>query len=131
MRRFAFAFAAALGLAASAGLASGPVPQDYLGGDWRLVAIDGEAFAARATIDFSEPGRVTGTAPCNRWFAGLDSTLPEFLPAEIGATKMACPDLAAEADFFEALASMTRAEVTAPGTLVLTGDKGRSMEFAR
>lgn len=127
------AFALALPLAALvvAAQAADPVPEAYLGGEWVLVAIGNQPFAARATLDFSEPGRVSGQGPCNRWFAPLESPLPEFRPGPIGATRMACPDLGLEADLFDTLASMTRADVTGGTSLILTGDKGMSMEFTR
>ncbi|WP_168733040.1 META domain-containing protein [Aliigemmobacter aestuarii] len=107
------------------------VPPEYLAPEWMLVAIDGQAFGARATIDFSEPGRVTGEAPCNRWFAGQPGTLPDLKITGIGATRMACPDLGAEQAFFEALEQMTRAEITGPVNMTLTGEKGGTMEFVR
>lgn len=106
-------------------------PPAYLAPQWMLVALDGEPFPARATIDFSEAGRVTGEAPCNRWFGGQEGRLPELKITAIGATRMACPDLAAEQAFFDVLQQMNRAEVTGPVTLLLTGEKGRSMEFVR
>jgi len=48
--------------------------------------------------------------------------------SQIGATKMACPDLAAENLFFAALAEMTLSEVLGD-TLLLSNDKGREMVF--
>jgi heat shock protein HslJ len=131
MRHALFA-ASILALTACTGAgADEAVPPDYLAIEWKLIALDGAPFPAQATIDFSQPGRVSGQAPCNRWFAGQTAPLPQFAVAAVGATRMACPDLAAEAAFFEALATMTRAEVTGPVNLTLTGDKGRSMEFVR
>jgi heat shock protein HslJ len=41
---------------------------------------------------------------------------------------MACPDLAAEAQFFDALSTMTLVEVLGR-TLILTDDNGREMLF--
>jgi len=107
------------------------VPSEYLAIEWLLVAVDGQPAPARATIDFATPGRISGQAPCNRYFATQSGDLPEVRLSDIGATRMACPDLAAEADFLAQLAEMTRAEVTGPTSLLLTGGKGRSMEFVR
>jgi heat shock protein HslJ len=111
--------------------ANGTVPAEYLAIEWRLTSLDGQPFPAGATIDLSEPGRISGQGPCNRFFASYDGPLPDFRPGAIGATRMACPDLGAEAALFAALSAMTRAEVTGPVTLTLTGPEGRRMEFTR
>ncbi|MDO8313346.1 MAG: META domain-containing protein [Sideroxyarcus sp.] len=87
---------------------------------WRLVAVDGAEVGYRATIDLSQDGRVSGQGPCNRYFADMTTELPEFKLGAIGATKMACPDLAAEAAFFALLTQMELAEVLDAG-LVLSG----------
>ena len=127
----AFALTAALGLAACLPAGAEGVPDDYLAVEWTLVAIDGNPFPATAKIDLSEAGKITGQGPCNRFFGSYEGTLPEFRPAGVASTKMACPDMAAEALMFSALSAMTKAEVTGPVTLVLSGPDGRSMEFAR
>lgn len=133
MKTLALAALLALMPATGPALANGdaPVPPEYIAPQWMLVAIDGKPAAARATIEVIEPGRIAGQGPCNRWFAGQTGALPDFRAEAIGATKMACPDMAAEAAFFEALQAMTRAEITGPVTLMLTGPEGRSMEFVR
>lgn len=87
--------------------------------DWALVAVDGVAM--RGSIDLREPGRAAGQAPCNRWFAQRDGSLPALTLTGIGATRMACPDLAAEAAFLAALARVNRAALGADGHLRLTG----------
>ena len=129
--RLGLFFASIVALAAGLSAGADPVPVDYLAIEWKLVAIDGKPFAAVGTIDLSEPGRITGQGPCNRFFGSYDGTLPDFRPGPIGATRMACPDLGAESAMFAALSVMTRAEVTGPVTLVLTGAKGGAMEFVR
>ena len=65
---------------------------------------------------------------CNRWFANQGVPYPWFEISAIGATKMACPDLTAEAQFFSSLEAMTLSEVSGD-VLVLSNDAGRSMEF--
>lgn len=133
MKTLAFAATLALMLGAAPALANGdaPVPPEYIAPQWTLVAIDGQPAPARATIELIEPGRIAGQGPCNRWFAGQTGALPDFAVTAIGATRMACPEMEAEAEFFTALKAMTRAEVTGPVTLMLTGPDGRSMEFVR
>jgi len=89
-----------------------------------LQSIDGVTFAARATIDVSEAGKITGHGPCNRYFANQTAPYPWFSTGPIGSTRMTCPDLVAEAQFFDALSTMTLVEVLG-GTLILTDDNGR------
>jgi heat shock protein HslJ len=99
------------------------------GGDWHLIGLEGTPAPFRATIAF-EGDRVGGQAPCNRWFGTNRAALPEVAIDAIGATKMACPDLAAESAWFETLQAMTRAELD-QGHLFLIGAEGRVLEFVR
>ncbi len=103
--------------------------QDPTGTDWQLLAIDGVIFPAEATLRIDETGGLTGRAPCNRWFARNQSTLPALDLAGIGATRMACDKLAEEQVFFDALSVMTALAMEGYGNLILTGPDGRSMEF--
>lgn len=96
--------------------------------EYHLVELDGVAFTARATIAFPEQGRVVGQAPCNRYFATQSVPYPWFAIEGIGATRMACPDLAAETMFFDALEGMTLAEAVG-NTLILSNSVGRQMVF--
>jgi len=96
--------------------------------EYALVSLDGVAFAETATISFPNPGEVAGQAPCNRYFASQTLPYPWFGLEGIGATRMACPSLEAEAAFFDALENMTLAEV-AGDTLLLSNPSGRQMEF--
>lgn len=120
-----------IGLLGSGAALAQSVSSDYQAIEWKLVAIDGVPFTAEAKIDLNTPGKITGQAPCNRFFGDYAGTLPDFRPGPLGATRMACDDLNAETAFLAALATMTRAEVVGPVTLLLTGPKGGSMEFVR
>ena len=131
MTRLTLAITAAIGLAACLPAEADGVPSAYLAPEWKLVLVDGQPFAATGKIDLSVEGKFTGQGPCNRFFGSYDGALPDFRPNAIGATKMACPDLAAESLMLATLGQMTRAEVSGPVTLVLTGPKGSSMEFVR
>lgn len=104
-----------------------PVPGD---GDWRLVAMNGRPFAARATLRFETTWRIAGHSPCNLYSAKLTAPPPDFTLVELTATEMACPELDAEGPFFETLLLMTHSE-TAGDTLTMTGPAGRSMVFRR
>ncbi|MGR3270101.1 META domain-containing protein [Thalassococcus profundi] len=89
-------------------------------------SIDGDGFDARATLSFPEPGRIAGRAPCNAYSGAQLVPYPWFEAGEIIATKMACPDLAAEAAYFEALAEMALVKVE-DGTMRLWNDAGREI----
>ncbi|WP_418593236.1 META domain-containing protein [Ponticoccus sp. (in: a-proteobacteria)] len=97
-------------------------------GLWQIETLDGEAFAARATVDLSEPGRISGKAPCNSYFGSREGTLPALDLGPIASTQMACPDLSDEGRFFERLEAMTSA-VEEGGKLVLSDGAGGGMVF--
>lgn len=101
------------------------------GGDrlWTLTEIDDAPFPSRATIRFGEEGKVSGNAPCNRYFTTQTAPYPWLELAPIGATKMACPDLAAETAYFTALAAMTLVEVNGD-VMILSNEAGRKMVFS-
>lgn len=128
-RRFTLALALAVALA-SAGMAPVRAAEGDAPTEWRLIGLDGKPFAAEATLVFQADGTVTGRAPCNRWFGTNAADLPAISLSGIGATKMACDQLAEEALFFQALQLMATSETTKAGTLVLRGPEGRVMEFA-
>jgi heat shock protein HslJ len=97
--------------------------------DWHLVGLEGQTVSWSASLRFDGEA-VAGKAPCNSWGARTGASLPEVSIAAIRATRMACPDLAAESAFFAALEAMQRAELD-QGHLYLIGPEGRIMEFAR
>jgi heat shock protein HslJ len=104
-------------------------PQDDLYW-WRLVAIDGQPFAARALIAYPDDRtRVVGQGPCNRFSARrVTSPFPTDRITNIVATEMACEDLAEEQRFFAALAEMQRMGVSI-SALYMVNDAGRRMDF--
>ena len=93
-----------------------------------LQSIDGAVFAAMATINVSKAGKITGRGPCNRYFADQTAPYPWFNTGPIGSTRMTCSGLTAEAQFFDALRTMTLVEVLG-GTLILSDNNGREMLF--
>lgn len=96
---------------------------------WTLTEIDGRPFDARATLQFPEPGRVAGQAPCNRFSGTLavDGTAMTLGP--LAATQMACPDLTAETVFFKSLSAMTDVALE-DGLLTLrNAETGEAMVF--
>ena len=115
-------------LAACQGDAPG-ISAETIGRDWALVRMNGADAPAKVTMDLSEAGRAAGQAPCNRWFGGVEGTLPEFRLTGVGATRMACPDMQAESDFFAALDSVREARMEGD-RLILAGEGGVQLEFA-
>lgn len=95
---------------------------------WALVELDGKPFTARATLTFPQQGKITGTAPCNGYFASQNAPYPWFKAGPIGTTKTTCPDLNSERLFLSALKQTTLAEI-AGDVLILSDDSGREMLF--
>ncbi|WP_424975770.1 META domain-containing protein [Dinoroseobacter sp. S124A] len=96
---------------------------------WTLSELDGTPFAARMTLQFLEPGQIAGQAPCNRFTGALTVPYPWFGTGPLAATRMACPDLAAEDMVFKALSDMTEAEVSGPVLILRNSELGREMVF--
>jgi heat shock protein HslJ len=95
---------------------------------WVLNTMNGTSVDTQITIEFPEEGRISGQAPCNRYFATQTAPLPWFEVGPIGSTKMACPKLNLESHYFTALQQMTTAEITGD-TLLLKADTGDSLVF--
>ncbi|MES2432562.1 MAG: META domain-containing protein [Pseudomonadota bacterium] len=97
------------------------------GTDWVLASVDGTAVEYTATLSLGQPGRLTGQAPCNRYFADVTRDGAAFKLGVIGATRMACLQIKGEAAFFQTLQGVETAEETS-AQLVLTG-AGHQMVF--
>lgn len=95
---------------------------------WVLTEIDGQPFLASATLTFPDEGTIAGNAPCNGYSASMSVPYPWFEVGPILSSKRACPSLAAETEFFDALESMTLSEVLGD-VLILSTVEGRKMVF--
>jgi len=95
---------------------------------WQLESLDGAAFPASATLEFGEGGAISGTTPCNLYSGRQTVPYPWFAVERIVTTRRACPDLAAERAYLDALQEMTLSEVAGP-VLRLENDAGREMIF--
>lgn len=103
----------------------------YLGdttGPFELISINKAPFDASATLDLTEQGRISGSAPCNTYFADQTAPYPWFAIGPIGATRRACQDLQQEGEFFDALSRMTIAEVSG-NILILKNTEDEEMVF--
>jgi heat shock protein HslJ len=128
--------AAALLLLAACAVPMGPeteVPEgNWLlpGTTWRLVELNGAPAAAPTTVTLTEDGRIEGQGPCNRFTAEYSGRWPDLRFQPAAATRMACPDLAAEAAFFDAIGAVDAAALGADG-LTLTGPGAVRLRFVR
>lgn len=93
-----------------------------------LKSVDGAAFEATADIAFPEEGTVIGNGPCNSFRASQSAPYPWFDLGPIAATRRACPDLAQEQTYFEALETVTLVEVSGTA-LLLTNTDGAELVF--
>ena len=78
-------------------------------GSYRLVSIDGSAIQGSADMKI-EGKSVTGQGPCNRYMATNSAEWPEVALGGVGSTRRMCVIEGGEAQFFAALAQVTRSE---------------------
>ena len=121
-----------LSLAACAG---GAQPGGLTGTDWRLVEMDGQVLPARpaATLDFNEPGKVTGSGSCNRFFGSVTVSGSQIGFSAIGATKMACMGPAGQLEprYLAALQQAQRHEIKDGQLLIHVRGQATPLRFVR
>jgi heat shock protein HslJ len=122
---------AAIGLCLWLLPASGALAMSDLEGVWRLTAIGGAEVAATVTLDLTEAGRISGQGPCNRYSGPNGASLPDLRIGPMISTRMACPEMALEGDYFSALSGVTRATLGKDDLLVLSGDGAADLTFRR
>lgn len=96
---------------------------------WSLQFIDGiGGIESKATFHVDESGKVTGQAPCNRYFASAEIKGSALSIGKPGATMMACEPnaMTQEQAFFDALEKVAAFKVE-NGRLVLTAADGREL----
>lgn len=96
---------------------------------WTLRQIDNVQMSETITLTFPAAGEIAGKAPCNAFSGAQTAPYPWFKAEKIAVTRRACPALAMETAFFEALSAMTLAEVSGD-TLILSNTDGREMVFS-
>ncbi|MCJ8497718.1 META domain-containing protein [Chryseobacterium salipaludis] len=79
-----------------------------------------------------EPGKVTGNGGCNNYFGELllDPTVGNFEVKNVGATKMACPNLSEESTYFSTLSAANK-YVVSGNTLELYKDNLLLLKFTK
>ena len=95
---------------------------------WRLDTLDGQSIKETITLELLDQGRVVGQAPCNRYSTTQNAPYPWFQLSPIVTTRRACPDLALEAVYLQALETMTESEVLGD-TLVLRSPNGQELVY--
>jgi putative lipoprotein len=96
---------------------------------WSLQFIDGiGGVESKATFHVDENGKVTGQAPCNRYFANAEIKGSALTIGKPGATMMACEAklMTQEQAFFNALEKVAGFKVE-NGRLILTAADGREL----
>lgn len=99
-----------------------------LNGSWRLEKVDGQPISSPApTLGFFfTEGRIAGSAGCNRYFGWLDDVTDNSIKFnQVGATKMACADMALESQFLNLLnQSDIQWKIDNEGLLILSSNAG-------
>lgn len=95
-----------------------------VGTEWKLVQLDGRTVegeeADSFTLLFSETGDVSGKGACNRLMGNYKSGDDRSLKiGMLGATRMMCPDIDREAQYFEALEGVTHYDMDGPMLMLL------------
>lgn len=94
---------------------------------WHLMEIANKAVTDKLTdrvnISFDAEGKVSGQAPCNRYFAAWEQNGQQLSIKKIGATKMACPFLQQEQAFFTQLDKVDNFEIKQTILLLKQGDE--------
>lgn len=95
---------------------------------WVVQTLDGTTFPAAATLRFSPDGRVSGKAPCNRYFGAVEITDSVMTIGPLASTKMARKNLSDDYSYLAALGSMNQLRMDSD-RLILTGPTGSEMVF--
>jgi putative lipoprotein len=102
---------------------------------WRLEDLGdlGVIDDAEATLEFSEQGRATGSAPCNRFFATVAVSGDSIRFSAIGSTRMACaePLASQEATYLKALESAERFAIEGSALTIHSNVMAEPLRFTR
>ncbi|MFB2764535.1 MULTISPECIES: META domain-containing protein [Marinobacter] len=101
------------------------------GSQWQVEEIDGDPVAegSDVTIAFTDEGRVSGSASCNRYQGGWDANGTQLELSRMAATRMACPEplMQQENRFLKLLGDVQHYQFEADGRLVLETADGTKM----
>lgn len=97
---------------------------------WAAQTLDGTAFTAAATLHFSQDGKLSGKAPCNRYFGAVKFTGSDVSIGPLASTRMSCEALDDEYRYLLALEDMTEVKLSL-GQLILRDPAGRELTFKK
>lgn len=109
-------------------------PNTLAGTSWIFVSIGGVAVAKdRPTSLQFDGARMSGSAGCNRFSGGYAAADGNLTAGPLMATEMACPGpgMTQEATFFQLMAAPVSLTFADDGTLILTGNEGRTAVLKR
>lgn len=108
-----------------------PVAAKLEAGSWSLAALENAPPPAPLSISFAD-GSMQGKAFCNRFFGDYLKDGQILRIVAVGSTRMACPHLDAEQQFFGLFTDTDHYEIDADGRLTLIDlNGGRGLVFAR
>lgn len=112
-----------------------PVMPTLTGSEWLLEDLNGAGVVDRvqATLQFSEAGRVTGSASCNRLFGTVEIQGASLRFGPLGTTRRACPEavMNQETKYLRALESAERFEFQGPYLLIFSKGLEKPLRFTR
>lgn len=126
---------------ASDGVDAGFDAASVQGSQWELVSMGGTPVVEsgnKPTIAFPEPGRIAGSASCNR-YSGSAQVTPEgklalSAPNAIAVTRMACAEAALneqEIRFLQLLGSAGQMRLEGDRLSIQSGDQADALVFRR
>lgn len=111
------------------------------GSQWELVSLDGAPViesGSKPTITFPEPGRINGSASCNRYSGSAQVTsggkLALSAPDAIAVTRMACAEAALneqELRFLQLLGGAGQMKLQGDRLSIQSGDQVDALVFQR
>ncbi|MBY5956867.1 META domain-containing protein [Membranicola marinus] len=104
-----------------------------LNGTWEVISMDGQPIQGKKpTLGIYLPEtRMAGSTSCNRYFGSIESTARTLSFDQVGATRMACPDMSSEDKFLSLLGQDDITwEIDDDGKLTLSGEAG-TIVFSR
>ena len=138
------ALALAFSMAACAAHSSPPpaprppgVADRLIGSNWRLEDLAGAGVLdrAEATIAFPEPGRVAGSASCNRFIGTADIGDDDSLHiGPLATSRRMCKSAAVgkqETKYLKALGAAQRVEIDGPYLLIYTSTSDKPLRYSR
>jgi len=112
-----------------------PASPSLLKTTWLLEDLGGAGVLdrARATLAFTEPGRVAGNSSCNRFFGSVTLSGQSITFGQLGSTRMACVAAVAaqEAKYLKALMDAERFVLDGSVLLIYAKAMDKPLRFTR